>query len=633
MTDTPVQAAVPAFRVFSCGALLVERWDGAAWQPVRLGEWGGSQDPRRLLKRLACSPGRHVRRGTLLEDLWPDADPKESGGYLNDAAYKLRAVLRPSKGKATLLITADDASSFRLPGQDRIWIDADAALALLEQAEAVKGAGDDPLLLVEQAAALLARGEYLEEEEGLWAYGRRATMERAQRGAALWQAQLYQQRGWAQRAQWLLCTHLETNPTDEDALCQLMELLHEQGRPSEAWRLYQDSAHAFAAEGMEPATRTKDLAERFRMEQLPAIKEPVPSVPALPEFVVSPLDQENALDIMKSRRQLLHDLLTLASTALVLAPYARLYPADGSEQPARSVVTSALDDLERITASYWRLCANTSLDLLGNVLAHFQTIIHLLKRAQPREVAQRLCQLAGEIAQILGKTLFDLHEYTLAWAYYTFSLKAAQVAFNHDLWAVGLGRMSLLLIYWDYPQEALPLLQEAKQLTIQNARIRCWLAAVEAEVHAHLGDADACDRALTVAKALAANKPLGEDCYATGFNPSRLAGYEGACFVRLRQPERALPALQQAVALLDPQAIRRRSTLLTDMGIAHAQQGQVQQACALAIQALAITTQTKSLSVLERVRLLRRELEPWKEAEAVQDLEQHLDAAYALMTA
>jgi DNA-binding SARP family transcriptional activator len=606
MTDTPVQAAVLAFRVFSCGALLVERWDGAAWQPVRLGEWGGSQDPRRLLKRLACSPGRHVRRGTLLEDLWPDVDPKESGGYLNDAAYKLRAVLRPSKGKETLLITAEDASSFRLLGQDRIWIDADAALALLEQAEAMKEKGADPLSLVEQAAALLARGEYLEEEEGLWTYGRRATMERAQRGCVLWQAQLYQQRGWAHRTQWLLCTHLETNPTDEDALCQLMELLHEQGRPSEAQRLYQDSARVFAAEGMDPAARTRDLAERLRMELLPVIKEPVLSVPALPAFVVLPLDQENALDIMKSRRQLLHDLLTLASTALVLAPYARLYPADGSEQPALSVVDTALDDLERITASYWRLCANTSLDLLGNVLEHFQTVIHLLKRAQPHQIARRLCQLSGEIAQILGKTLFDLHEYTLAWAYYTFSLKAAQAAFNHDLWGTGLGRMSLLLIYWEHPQEALPLLQEAGQLTIQSARIGCWLAAVEAEVHAHLGDVDACDRALTAAKMLAAQESLGEDHYATGFNSSRLAGYEGACFVRLRQPERALPALQQAVTLLDPQAIRRRSTLLTDMGIAQAQQGRVQQACALAIQALSITTQTKSLSVLERVRLLRR---------------------------
>src|SRR5205814_6091983 len=139
--------------------------------------------------------------------------------------------------------------------------------------------------------------------------------------------------------------------------------------------------------------------------------------------------------------------------------------------------------------------------------------------------------------------------------------------------------------------EALPLLQEGQQLTVQSKRVACWLAAVRAEVDAHLDDSDACDAALTVARTLASQASLGEDLYATGFNPSRLAGYEGACFVRLRQPERALPALQQAIALLDPQAIRRQSTLFTDMGIAHAQQGNVQVACQLAIQALVITTQ------------------------------------------
>jgi len=292
-----------------------------------------------------------------------------------------------------------------------------------------------------------------------------------------------------------------------------------------------------------------------------------------------------------------------------------------------------LDDLESITASYWRLCTNTSLDLLGGVLEHFQAVVHLLKRAQPREVLRRLCSLAGEIAQILGKTLFDLHEYALAWAYYTFSIKAAQGASNHDLWAVGLGRMSLLLIYWKQPQEALPLWKEAQQLTIQSTRIRCWLAAVEAEGYAHLDDPDACDEALRTAKALVAHEPLGEDRYATGFNPSRLAGYEGACFVRLHRPERALPALQQALTLLDPQAIRQQSTLFTDLGIAYTQQGNVQEACKLARQALNITTNTKSKAVLERVRTLCGALEPWKETQEVKDLEKQLDTTLTVITA
>ena len=148
---------------------------------------------------------------------------------------------------------------------------------------------------------------------------------------------------------------------------------------------------------------------------------------------------------------------------------------------------------------------------------------------------------------------------------------------------------------------------------------------MRAEVYAHLGDAEACDAALNSARALAVQASAGEDRYATGFNPSRLAGYEGACFVRLRQPDRALPALQQALTLLDPQAMRRQSTLFTDMGIAYAQQGDMKRACQFAMQALAITTQTKSLSVLERVRQVYTELEPWKDMEDVKDLERQLE--------
>src|SRR2546421_10302902 len=55
-----------------------------------------------------------------------------------------------------------------------------------------------------------------------------------------------------------------------------------------------------------------------------------------------------------------------------------------------------------------------------------------------------------------------------------------------------------------------------------------------------------------------------------------------------------------------PQAIRRQSTLFTDMGVAYAQQGNVQEACKLACQALTITMHTKSRAVLERVRTLHR---------------------------
>ncbi len=81
-----------------------------------------------------------------------------------------------------------------------------------------------------------------------------------------------------------------------------------------------------------------------------------------------------------------------------------------------------------------------------------------------------------------------------------------------------------------------------------------------------MGDVDGCLHSLERSKDVTLPISLTDDIYATGFNPSRAAGYEGACFVRLRQPERALPALKEAFALCDPTSIRRRSTLLADIG-------------------------------------------------------------------
>lgn len=332
-------------------------------------------------------------------------------------------------------------------------------------------------------------------------------------------------------------------------------------------------------------------------------------------------------DSVQTRRQLLQRLLMIGSTALVLSPSVILHSHENEY-----FNLSVIEELEMITASYWRLCANTSLDLLGNISEHFRTIITMLQRTLPRNTALRMFSLAGECAQILGKTLFDMQEYTLAWSYYMFSLKAAQAASNHDLWGTGLGRMILLLIYWQQPQHALPLLEDVRQLRLQNKNVVCWLAAVEAEVYAHLGNVESCQKALKAAKDLSKDELLEEDRYATGFSVSRLAGYEGACFVRLRQPGQALPALQQALSLLDGQSLRRRSTILTDMGIAYAQQGNIQRACQLATQALSVTKQTKSRAVLERVRMVHSELETWKETSEVRELEKQLDETLTLIT-
>lgn len=68
------------------------------------------------------------------------------------------------------------------------------------------------------------------------------------------------------------------------------------------------------------------------------------------------------------------------------------------------------------------------------------------------------------------------------------------------------------------------------------------------------------------------------------------------------------------------------------MGIAYAQQGDIQKACQLTRQALFVTKQTKSRAVLERVRIVYAELETWKETNKVRALEEQLDGTLTLIT-
>src|SRR5579884_3824846 len=204
----------PCYQVYACGPFLVKRWDGASYQSVPVGAWSGSHYPRLLLKILLASPERQSSRGRLLDILWPGIEVEEAARYLNDAAYRLRKVLQPVRGGESLLLTAKDTSSYALVGQADLWVDADAALALLEQAEECEQHGGDALPLLEEAASLLSRGEFLAEEDHIFFYGRRARVARARRGCLLAQARIYGQRGWLRRGEALLSGLLEENPLD-----------------------------------------------------------------------------------------------------------------------------------------------------------------------------------------------------------------------------------------------------------------------------------------------------------------------------------------------------------------------------------------------------------------------------------
>jgi transcriptional regulator with XRE-family HTH domain len=375
----------------------------------------------------------------------------------------------------------------------------------------------------------------------------------------------------------------------------------------------------------------------------------------LPEPLLSHLPAElhahwqTLQQVDPSRRDFFLHVLVMVSTAMATLPHEPLSPyslerlADVLAHGKR-LDEATLADLEAIATQYWNLFRRTLVrtDLLSGVLGFLDTITQLLHDLLAPQARQRLCVIASDVTHILGKIFFDMHLYDEAEIYYQSSLSFAQQGGSDLLWTVGLKQMGFLSIHKGKAQQALPLLAEAQQTVLRSGipfTKLPWLALVEAEARALVGDLKSCEQALGRAEQLIGpcehgqNKEIvqyGE----TGpngdvrFQQSRWLAYKGVCYLRLGQASVAQSALEESLTLLD---VNYPATLLyygsiisTDLGGACIQQGNLEQACHYAQQALAKVEHIRSAFALQRVLTLRHDLEPWQHEQVVKQLDEQI---------
>jgi DNA-binding SARP family transcriptional activator len=268
--EANVSSLPPSFRIWSCGTFRVEYLvdPTAIYEPVRTAQWGGSNYPRLLLKALLCCSGRRARREAILEMLWPQCDPEQATQYLNTATTKLRRVLRLTRESESLLITEKDASSYCLEGQQILWVDTDAALILLRDAERIGRTHVQALPLLEEAARYLDRGAFLEGEEGLWLQKQRKSIEETRYRCQLWLAEAYEQQGMTGQAETILSALLADDPTDEDVLRRLLIFLYRQRMIHKGRRLYEDTKRLLQTNSEQLSQAMMTFAEHLLNEPL-----------------------------------------------------------------------------------------------------------------------------------------------------------------------------------------------------------------------------------------------------------------------------------------------------------------------------------------------------------------------------
>jgi len=315
-------------------------------------------------------------------------------------------------------------------------------------------------------------------------------------------------------------------------------------------------------------------------------------------------------------------------TSSALEPWQRLTAA--LRQPSR-VDRQTVAELERVTAGLEGLESQASpRALLGAVVGHLNTVAGLLQGSLGLTVRRRLASVAGETAGLAGWLAWDLEDRRAAGAYFRAGIEAAREADDRPLGAYLVGSSCVQPAYRERPHARLRRLQGRTHgfaAGDANPTTRAWLVTLEAEAHALAGNEAASLSALDQAERItdgAGEEDAARRPRVTFFNHAYLMGERGVALSRLGRSAGAREVLEAALGSLDPEMVKTRPRLLSALATAHVREGNVDEACRIGADALALADRQQVATNLQDVRRLRLDLEPWRDTQAVRELDEQL---------
>jgi hypothetical protein len=100
----------------------------------------------------------------------------------------------------------------------------------------------------------------------------------------------------------------------------------------------------------------------------------------------------------------------------------------------------------------------------------------------------------------------------------------------------------------------------------------------------------------------------------------------GACHMRMRRPQGARAALNEALHLAEELTVKHQSIYLVDLATTYTQEHEPEEACRLAGQALDIAGPMHYSTTMDRMTALRQDLDAWNSEACVQQLDERLHA-------
>jgi transcriptional regulator with XRE-family HTH domain len=261
--------------------------------------------------------------------------------------------------------------------------------------------------------------------------------------------------------------------------------------------------------------------------------------------------------------------------------------------------------------------------VLAPVIAHVHTL-RTLAVGSPEPMRSDLLLLAARGAEYAGWMSQEAGRETdaLRW-----TDRAVTLAVGRDphLASFALFRQAEMAMYQHDPVRTVDLARRAQEDRDASPRIRGLAARCEAQGHALAGDVRGFEQAMArAADLLAVREPDEGPVLGSASVPDEVALARGWALYDLGRPREAAELLDEQLAVIPRSARRARARFGIRRALAHAQSGEIDQACAAAREVMVDAAQVDSATIRLDLGELSRTLGRWHTHPAVRDLRQEL---------
>ncbi|MBG6139285.1 hypothetical protein [Longispora fulva] len=249
-------------------------------------------------------------------------------------------------------------------------------------------------------------------------------------------------------------------------------------------------------------------------------------------------------------------------------------------------------------------------------------VVPMLRGRYAEGVGHDLFSAAAALCELIGWMAYDADRHALAQRYFTQGLRLASQAGDDAYGAFLLASMGHQALYLKQPAQALRLAQAAydRSSRTSSAAMLTEAAFLTARAYSELGDASGCGSALKRAEdAYERIRPDTEPAWATNIDETIFASHAGTCWTRLDRPAQALPFLRTLWDNSADQA-RRRAYAAVQLATVADQEGDLERAGMLGIQAAEAISQVPSARSKHELAALLRRLETKKDHPLIRDL-------------